>query len=297
MFECKERSAKNPNLRRIWEVELDLLKEFARVCEKNKLQYYLDAGTLLGAARHRGFIPWDDDVDVIMPRNDYDRLWDIASEEFKAPYFFQTTLSEVDEERFCRTHAQLRNSDTTAFIESDRFKNINKGIFLDIFPLDAVPDSRLIRFLFRYEITLKRALMFAYCSENYKKNTGRYLFWLVSKLFFKFFSFKKFFDNFNKQTLGRYKNRNTRQIGDISLKWRENVIWERAWFIRDVTLFFEGYPFKAPIYYKRVLKRHYGDWERIPNGAFSGDMRVHTEVTFDPDTPYDEYFKFKVHKK
>ena len=126
-------------MKRIWAKELDLLRVFADVCEKNDLEYFLDGGTLLGAIRHKGFIPWDDDVDVIMPRKDYDRLWKIANSCFEYPYFFQTSLSEKN---FFRAHAQLRNSETTGFIQSDEKKDINKGIFLDIFPLDNVPSDK-----------------------------------------------------------------------------------------------------------------------------------------------------------
>lgn len=277
-------------LSHIWTVELKLLIEFVRVCDKHGLKYFLDAGTLLGAARHKGFIPWDDDIDVIMPREDYDKLWTLASSEFKYPYFFQTTLSEVKEGRFCRTHAQLRDSNTTGFIETDRDKNINKGIFIDIFPLDAVPDSLVLRLLFKYEILLKRGLMFAYCARSDGNKGYKLLIQKFSEIFFKYISFRDFFDKFNRCTLGRYKNQKTRYVGDLSLKWRENVIWERKWFEDEDFLIFENKLFRVPKFYKLVLNKHYGDWENIPSGAFANDMRVHTEITFDPNTPYEQYF-------
>ena len=70
------------------QVEFDLLKEFIRVCEKHSLTYYLIGGSALGAVRHKGFIPWDDDIDVGMPREDYDKLMSLH-DEFKHPYFLQ----------------------------------------------------------------------------------------------------------------------------------------------------------------------------------------------------------------
>lgn len=142
-------------MKKVWAVELDLLEKFTSVCEKYNLRYFADAGTLIGAVRHQGFIPWDDDVDVVMPREDYDRLFEIAEKEFSYPYFFQTSLTENG---FFRTHAQLRNSLTTGFIPYDRDKDINKGIFLDIFVLDGVADSALLRRLQKQEIHFHETL-------------------------------------------------------------------------------------------------------------------------------------------
>ena len=136
------------NMKKVWAIELDLLRKFTEVCEKHGLNYFMDGGTLLGAVRHKGFIPWDDDADVIMPREDYDKLWLIASEEFRGPYFFQTTLSE---EKFFRSHAQLRNSNTTGFVVEDQQKDINKGIFIDIFVLDNIQEN-----FFRRKLNLKK---------------------------------------------------------------------------------------------------------------------------------------------
>lgn len=81
-------------MKKVWQVELILLKKLLEVCEKYNLKVFAEGGTLLGAIRERGFIPWDDDIDVAMLREDYDKLQDIALNEFKAPYFFQSGYTD-----------------------------------------------------------------------------------------------------------------------------------------------------------------------------------------------------------
>ena len=112
-------------------VQMDILEHFIDVCRKHNLTYYAAGGTLLGAARHKGFIPWDDDIDVQMKWGDYQRLMDIASDEFKYPYFLQTYKNELFGEVTCN---RLRRSDTTGFTkweyENAIDSNYNKeGIF------------------------------------------------------------------------------------------------------------------------------------------------------------------------
>ena len=128
-------------MKKVWAVMLDLLAEFDRVCKKHDIRYFASGGTMLGAVRHKGFIPWDDDMDVMMFRKDYNKLLKIAPPEFKHPYFFQN--KETDP--YCGVFmSKLRNSDTTALSNEDRHPiNVqsNRGIFIDIFPLDNIPDS------------------------------------------------------------------------------------------------------------------------------------------------------------
>lgn len=130
----------SPELKKLWAVQLDLLCEFDRVCRKHGIKYVLDFGTLLGAIRHKGYIPWDDDLDVSMLREDYDKLMEIGPKSFKEPYFLQ---SQVTEKNYDDCVAKLRRSDTCFLTKEDmsREPSYNRGIFIDIFVFDNVPAS------------------------------------------------------------------------------------------------------------------------------------------------------------
>ena len=81
-------------MKKVWAVELDLLAEFQRVCKKHNIKYIASGGTMLGAVRHKGFIPWDDDIDLMMLREEYEKLCIVAPSEFKHPYYFQTDRTD-----------------------------------------------------------------------------------------------------------------------------------------------------------------------------------------------------------
>lgn len=122
--------------------ELDLFKAFASVCEKHHLQYFLVGGSALGAIRHKGFIPWDDDIDVGMPRKDYDAFIKLQKEFEGTPYFIQNFMSDPC---YIYNYGKLRDSSTT-FIE-DVYKNhrINHGVWIDIFPIDGFSKKMMPR--------------------------------------------------------------------------------------------------------------------------------------------------------
>jgi lipopolysaccharide cholinephosphotransferase len=124
--------------KKIWAVELDILQRLLELCQKHNLRCWLDSGSLLGAIRHHGFIPWDDDIDVVMMRNDYDILMEIGPKEFKYPLFFQSAYTDKN---YFRGHVQIRNAETTAIIPYEYDRGFNQGIFIDVFPLDAVPEN------------------------------------------------------------------------------------------------------------------------------------------------------------
>ena len=128
-------------VKKLWAVELDILETFSAVCKKYNLRYYAAGGTLLGAVRHKGYIPWDDDIDVQMPEEDYYKLCELAEDEFSPPYFFQSWQSEQDARPY---FSRLRRMDTLACTkeELENDPDRNKGVFIDVFALTGVPDNK-----------------------------------------------------------------------------------------------------------------------------------------------------------
>ncbi|WP_125583368.1 LicD family protein [Levilactobacillus cerevisiae] len=127
-------------IERIHQVELGNLTQFNQLCQQLKLPYFLMGGSLLGAIRHQGFIPWDDDVDVGLLRTDYDRFLAAAPALLTGThYFLQTPASD---ENYALSYAKLLDRNT--YIEEKRnVNNARKGIFIDIFPLDRIPDDEV----------------------------------------------------------------------------------------------------------------------------------------------------------
>ena len=121
-------------------IMLDMLLEFDAICTKHNLQYWLDSGTLLGAVRHQGFIPWDDDIDLSMPYEDYMKFQKIAKEELSEKIFFQTKQSD---EKFLFDYIKLRSNKASIveFHEKDRDVGYHQGVFVDIFPMFTLPDT------------------------------------------------------------------------------------------------------------------------------------------------------------
>ncbi len=134
-----------------------ILLEFDKICKNFDIPYILIGGTLLGAVRHKGFIPWDDDIDVALLREDYERLQEIMPKALRSEFFWQDWNTEKN---YPQNFAKIRVKGTV-YAESNMNACENKGIYIDIFPLDNVPESRLSFLLFRIRHTLLRVLIFA----------------------------------------------------------------------------------------------------------------------------------------
>ena len=145
----------NSILREVQLIQLNMLLKVDEICRLNNIRYYLIGGSALGAVRHKGFIPWDDDVDIGMFRRDYDQFLDIADKFLDNKYFLQTNRTDPD---YHGPYAKLRANNTTYIEKVSRSlgAKIHQGIFIDIFPLDNVPDKKL---LLKLQLTLMRFLL------------------------------------------------------------------------------------------------------------------------------------------
>lgn len=272
--------------KKIWAIELDLLVKFIAVCNKYGLSYFLNGGSLLGAIRHGGFIPWDDDIDVMMPRKDFERLSKIAGKEFTFPYFFQTPLTD---KRYFRAHAQLRNSLTTGCTEEDAVRPINRGIFIDIFILDSLPSNKFKRICYQLESTfLKKICVLAVNIEDKDLGCVQLILKRCINWLFKFIPYSSFYTLFQK-SLAQYKEISTEDIGEFALGFKQEGIWKRVWFSSYFECKFEMLTVRVPQEYKKVLETQYGQcWQDIPvecpPSSLHGRLIISTEV------PYEIFF-------
>lgn len=128
--------------KKVWKTQMDMALEVKRICEKYKIKYFIIWGTLLGAVRHKGYIPWDDDFDIAFMRKDYERFCKIARKEITSPLFFQDALSDRE---FFIGYARIRDSRTTGWILDNSSPRYNNGIFIDLYPLDVIPENAYVR--------------------------------------------------------------------------------------------------------------------------------------------------------
>lgn len=275
-------------MKEVWAVEMDLLTEFDRVCKVNDIKYFACAGTVLGAVRHKGFIPWDDDIDVMMLRSEYEKLCSIAGNSFEKPYFFQTEYTDPGS---IRGHAQLRNSLTTGIVKNDyQFRKkipFNQGIFIDIFPLDNIPDSPDEEKKF-----FKQAIKMYGKAERYRNyyyginwNTG--LKKAIKSLLG--LTWKVFHHNYNNTAYGDFE-KYIQKNNDIATDRVGIVILRNKRFVFNKTLLgnpryfpFEFISIPVPEYYEAYLTSTYGDWHKFVKGG-----SMHHGVIYDTRRPYTQ---------
>lgn len=267
-------------MRKVWQAELVLLQQLLNVCTDHGLRIWADGGTLLGAVRHKGFIPWDDDIDMCMPREDYDRLIELAPKVFNEPYFLQSAYSDKG---YSRGHAQLRNSATAAIRPSDSYREFNQGIFVDIFPLDAVPDDRgkLKETLRR----VRRTMRFLKAADTSIFISGRWGLVFRKMMAKRAIRQKGFTTIFREaedllRTLGPADSRYVAELGFSG----DDILFERSIFADTVWLPFEMISIPAPSGYDLMLRTQYGPDYMTPMHAPS----YHGELVFDTEHSYLE---------
>lgn len=297
-FEEEERDGYlvSADMKKVWAVELDLLNEFSKVCEKHNLKWFVHAGTMLGAIRHKGFIPWDDDIDVVMPRKDFEKLNLLGIQEFRHPYFYQT---EETDRFFCRNYARLRNSNTTAIQEWEKsFKYpYNQGVFIDIFPMDNIPDDESDRteYFARLTVLNNKAWQWRNMVHWYrpKRDKGwvKRASYYIKHVYFKYLSRKKgnyhYYLNQHNALVVCYNDREIVFVGESIIVPLGRWIWKREWVDEIIMVPFEMLQVPIPTGYEECLNAGFGKNWRIPKHAPS----LHGNVIFDVEKPYTEYLK------
>ncbi len=137
-----EKEYDQDTLNRLKQVELDILKDFVQICKKYDLPYFATGGTAIGAIRHQGFIPWDDDIDVCMLRKDYDKFMEVGPKEFGDKYIFMTTETEP---RYPLMFGKMVKKGTRFIEDAYQQADYPLGIYIDIFPYDQTPEDEALR--------------------------------------------------------------------------------------------------------------------------------------------------------
>lgn len=289
--EIREGYTISSSMKKIWAVEFDLLSEFQRVCEKHRIKWWIDGGTLLGAVRHAGMIPWDDDIDVMLMRDEYDRLCSVAQKEFSFPYFFQTNKTDPGS---MRGHAQLRNSATTGILmgEKELKMHFNQGIFIDIFPIDTIPADVLllekqVRNVAEYKLQARTYWNWkVMCPNDFKRRLKARCKFLAASLglLHKGIDYRHAEVNFERE-IRKYNSTSSNLVAKLVLPpFKPRRIWRKEWFEETVYLNFEWMKLPAPKGYVELLDTFYGNWREYVVGVSS-----HGGVFFDTDRSYKEY--------
>lgn len=246
-------------LRRVQLVQLEILKEIKRVCDKNSIKYFLTAGTLLGAVRHKGFIPWDDDLDVGMLKEDYDKFCEIAPKELDEKYYFQNWHND---KTFSLEIGKVRKKNTV-YVEA-KSNNPNVGIFVDVIVYSNAPENVTEREKsWAKMLNIHRMLIgLSGCNpwiENgktdIKKRIGYFFYTLVGRIIGR----KKLIEKFE-------KIRNNKPSGILfhMVEGSKLGLMKREWYDNTIELPFEDGKFPCPIGYDGYLCNAYGDYMTPP---------------------------------
>ncbi len=268
------------NLNKHQVVLLELLQEFDRVCKKHNIHYVVFCGTALGAVRHKGFIPWDDDLDVSMLRDDYERFLKIAPDELKEQYYIQGEHSE----HWPMNFSKLRKNNTTCLEKFHPKDNeMHQGIYIDIFPCDNAADQDWVRRLQFYasRVALAKALF----QRGYETDS-----WL-KKVFMVCCSLLPL-KPFHRFAMGK-ERKNSEYVHTFlacTSRYKKGV-YKRSWFAETVEVDFENMKVPVSAHYDELLTCMYGDYMTIPKEE-DRKCKVHA-ILIDTERNYSEYEHYR----
>ena len=231
-------------------LQLNILINVAKFCDEHDIKYSLAYGTLIGAIRHKGFIPWDDDIDIIMMRDEYERFVSMyKSEEFD--------LVDGDQQA---NHLKVRISDRNTCLVFQNSETNNKyyesGVWVDVFPIDMVPDNPL------YYSFMKKTIKRLYLLMKVGEVRGPYL---ITKLLHPLLKpFSKPLLKIVRRMIVLFNGKNTHTLANMSLWYLNYPPFPVEFMTKFVEVEFDGYNFKAISQYHEFLTSIYGDYMQLP---------------------------------
>lgn len=263
----------------VWAVEQEILDVVDKVCQENSLRYSLAYGTLLGAVRHGGFIPWDDDIDLILPRADYNEFIRIFNE---APPEGYLLINKTNSKDYTNNFTKIVKDHTTFLQhEQDAGKDFHKGIFVDLFPADRIAPSKLGR-MTQY---IACAVNLLY-SRGYTSGTGGII-GLTERCLLKLpKKWHRSLRNGAEKYMCKWNNRtDSAFIVPCTIRGCKHYFPGNS-FDKLTTILFNGKPYSAFENYDQVLRTSYGDYMQLP----SEKDRVwhHHPILIDFDHNYEE---------
>lgn len=248
------------SLKLIQKKEIGILNEFIRICQKHHLNYFALGGTLLGAVRHQGFIPWDDDIDLGMPRADYDKLMALPETEFQAPY---KCINEKNTPSFTKAFMNIQDTSTKIRMTYSNVEQ-EQSIWIDIFPIDGMPGGKFSRFIHEKRYLFSRMMVqlsqFNTIVNQHKDDRP-----FVEKALIKFAAvtkvekilpYKKFQKHYIK-TMSKY-DMTEDFSGNLSGAYKLKEVVPTNYFGKGTDLDFDGVKLHVPTQYKAYLEAIYG---------------------------------------
>lgn len=258
---------KKINLRPVWDATLNVYREIAEICQRHNLRYYLTDGTAIGAVRHRGFIPWDDDFDISMPREDYRRFIEYSQKELPSHLKF-VNWENTPELIYLFGKVQETDKNIVEAVESKCGYMLTSGIYVDIIPIDGYPESRIEQFLVRGVVGLLSCIIRFRCMSIKAQSKKGKLVWVAGLLltiplpFLNGNACKKICE----KLLMRHPFANATFTGRASLRLTilNRPPMPMSYWGEPSHHFFEGMDMPLPHDYDAYLRFYYGDYMTPP---------------------------------
>jgi lipopolysaccharide cholinephosphotransferase len=254
----KLRPMLSEDLRKLQMIQLEMLIEVDRICRKCNIKYNIIAGTLLGSVRHKGYIPWDDDADVAFLRPEYEKFREACKTELDTSRFYFQDHRNTEGYRW--GYGKLRRKGTEFVREGQEHMPYPSGVFIDLFPLDNVPDNRFIRWFHNIHCNIIRKFLWSEVGKVADANPViRVLYRLMalvpSSIIFS--HFQRFTDKWN--------NKNTEMVRILTFPTPNKFHgYYRRWYEESDDYTFEGHIFKGIKRFDEYLTFKYGDYMKLP---------------------------------